>query len=109
MASFIAEYDKSSSDVAAYLKQRLQPLWMVVGEVASEKHDAYARVQDDTPRDHPDVKYAEGYEAGVDAAVKIVRHALDQIMKDARKLVPPSCVACGSPDHTDCGGRAARP
>ena len=88
MATFVAEYDKSSSDVAAYLKQRLQPLWMLVGEVASEKHDAYSRVQDDTPRDHPDVKYAEGYEAGVDSALKIIRAQLEAIAADGRKLQP---------------------
>ena len=90
MATFVAEYDKSSSDVAAYLKQRLQPLWLLVGEVASEKHDAYARVQDDTPRDHPDVKYADGYEAGVDAALKIIKATFDAIEGDSRKLAPPT-------------------
>ena len=97
MASFVAEYDKSSSDVAAYLKQRLQPLWILVGEVASEKHNAYARVLDDTPRDHPDVKYAEGYEAGVEAAVKSIRHALEGIEADSRKLQPPTYEADEGP------------
>lgn len=86
LASYIAEIDQSSSDVAAYLEQRFEPLWRLVGEFAADRYGGYERVLDDAPKDDPDVRYAEGYEAGVRACEANLREALASIVRDSRKL-----------------------
>lgn len=86
LASFIAGIDRSSNDVAEYLAHRLDPLLDLVGVLQAERHDGFANVNDEADEHDPDRIRAEGYEAGVDAARKLVREALQKVRDEARTL-----------------------